>query len=130
MLQPDELTAKRRRIMSGARPTGRLHIGHLVGALSQWAAFARTDDAYFEVADLHALTTAYERTDSLESNVTEMVVDWLAAGIDPDRCTMYLQSRVPEIAEMHLLLSMIVPVAWLQRVPTFKDQIVSLGPDV
>jgi tryptophanyl-tRNA synthetase len=129
-MQRPELRAVRRRIMSGARPTGRLHIGHLVGALSQWAAFARTDDAFFEIADLHALTTAYDRTETFESHVAGMVLDWIAAGVDPERCTMYLQSRVPEIAEMHLLLSMIVPVSWLQRVPTFKDQIVSLGADV
>lgn len=116
--------------MSGTRPTGRLHIGHLVGALSQWAAFSRTDEAFFEVADLHALTTAYERTASIENNVTDLVLDMLAAGIDPVRSALYLQSNIPQIAEMHLLLSMIVPVSWLQRVPTFKDQIAALGGDV
>ncbi len=116
--------------MSGTRPTGRLHIGHLVGALSQWAAFSRTDETFFEVADLHALTTAYERTETIESSVTELVLDWLAAGVDPNRSALYLQSRIPQIAEMHLLLSMIVPVSWLQRVPTYKDQITALGPEV
>jgi len=116
--------------MSGTRPTGRLHIGHLVGALSQWAAFSRTDETFFEVADLHALTTAYERTASIENNVTELVLDLLAAGIDPARSAIYLQSNIPQIPEMHLLLSMIVPVSWLQRVPTFKDQIAALGGDV
>jgi tryptophanyl-tRNA synthetase len=128
MIEPSERRV--RRIMSGTRPTGRLHIGHLVGALSQWAAFARTDEAFFEVADLHALTTAYDRTETFENNVTEMVLDWIAAGVDPERCTMYVQSHVPEIAEMHLLLSMIVPISWLQRVPTFKDQTAALGADV
>jgi tryptophanyl-tRNA synthetase len=116
--------------MSGTRPTGRLHIGHLVGALSQWASFSRTDETFFEVADLHALTTAYERTETIESSVTELVLDWLAAGVDPEKSALYLQSRIPQIAEMHLLLSMIVPVSWLQRVPTFKDQIAALGPEV
>jgi tryptophanyl-tRNA synthetase len=116
--------------MSGTRPTGRLHIGHLVGALSQWAEFSRTDEAFFEVADLHALTTGYDHTESIESNVTELVLDWLAAGVDPVRSAMYVQSQIPQIAEMHLLLSMIVPVAWLQRVPTFKDQITALGADI
>ncbi len=119
-----------RRIMSGARPTGRLHIGHLVGALSQWAAYSKTDETYFEVADYHALTTGYEKTESIEANVRELVLDWLAAGIDADRSVMYLQSRVPQIAELHLLLSMIVPVAWLQRVPTYKDQLSALGGEI
>ena len=116
--------------MSGIRPTGRLHLGHLVGTLSQWAAFSRTDEAFFEVADLHALTTAYDRSESIEANVREIVIDALAAGVETKRATIYVQSRVPEIAELHLLLSMIVPVSWLQRVPTFKDQIVALGADI
>ncbi len=116
--------------MSGMRPTGRLHLGHLLGALSQWVAYSTNDEAFFEVADLHALTTAYERTETIASNVREMVVDWLAAGVDPERATIYVQSDVPQIAEMHLLLSMIVPIAWLQRVPTFKDQIAALGGEI
>jgi tryptophanyl-tRNA synthetase len=120
----------KRRIMSGMRPTGRLHIGHLFGALSQWVEFQAHDEAFFEIADLHALTTAYERTEKLDANVREIVLDWLAAGIDPERSTMYVQSHVPEISELHLLLSMIVPVAWLQRVPTFKDQIAQLGGEI
>ncbi|GAC1497856.1 MAG: tryptophan--tRNA ligase [Vulcanimicrobiaceae bacterium] len=119
-----------RRIMSGSRPTGRLHMGHLFGALSQWATMSRSDDAFFEVADLHALTTGYERSDTIATNIDEMVLDWIASGVDCERAALYVQSHVPQIAEMHLLLSMIVPVAWLQRVPTYKDQIVALGPDV
>lgn len=118
------------RIMSGMRPSGRLHLGHLFGALSQWVALSQRDEAFFEVADYHALTTAYARTSAIEGNVVEMVRDWLAVGIDPARAALYVQSHVPEIAEMHLLLSMVVPVTWLQRVPTFKDQIVALGLDV
>lgn len=120
----------RRRIMSGMRPTGRLHLGHYVGVLAQWVALARDNETFFEVADLHALTTAYDRTADLATNVRETVRDWLAAGVDPERSTLYVQSHVPQIAEMHLLLSMIVPVSWLQRVPTYKDQIVALGNDV
>ena len=116
--------------MSGARPTGRLHIGHLVGALAPWAAYSRTDETYFEVADLHALTTGFDKTESIETNVRELVLDWLAVGIDADRSVLYLQSRVPQIAELHLLLSMIVPVAWLQRIPTYKDQIAALGGEI
>jgi tryptophanyl-tRNA synthetase len=116
--------------MSGMRPTGRLHIGHLVGALTQWVQFSRTDEAFFEVADLHALTTGYESTEAIASSTSEMVLDWLAAGLDAERSVMYVQSHVPEISELHVLLSMIVPVAWLQRVPTYKDQIAALGPGI
>ncbi len=119
-----------RRIMSGSRPTGRLHIGHLFGALAQWAEMSRRDDAFFEVADYHALTTGYENTGTIRGDIVEMVMDWLACGVDPQRSALYVQSQVPQIAEMHLLLSMIVPVAWLQRVPTFKDQIAALGPEI
>jgi len=116
--------------MSGMRPTGRLHLGHLVGALSQWVAFSSEYDAYFEIADLHALTTAYEHPEAVGPARDQMVIDWLAAGIDPARATIFQQSLVPEISELHVLLSMIVPVAWLQRVPTYKDQIAALGPHV
>jgi tryptophanyl-tRNA synthetase len=112
------------------RPTGRLHLGHLVGALIPMVEYSRTDETFYEVADLHALTTAYERTEVIAPAIREMVLDWLAAGIDPERSTMYVQSHVPEISELHLLLSMIVPLGWLQRVPTFKDQIAALGPDI
>ncbi len=120
----------RRRVMSGMRPTGRLHIGHLVGVLRGWVALTADNDAFFEVADLHALTTAYDRSDTIGASIHEMVIDWLAAGVDPERATLYVQSHIPQIAEMHLLLSMIVPLAWLQRVPTFKDQIAALGGEV
>jgi tryptophanyl-tRNA synthetase len=112
------------------RPTGRLHIGHLVGALSQWVEFARTSEAFFEVADLHALTTGFSHTEELRANALEVVRDWLAAGLDPARATIYLQSRIPEISELHVLLSMITPVSWLQRVPTYKEQIEALGGDI
>lgn len=116
--------------MSGSRPTGRLHLGHLVGALAPWAAYSKTDETFFEVADFHALTTGYDKAESIEGNVREMVIDWLAAGVDPDRSVMYLQSDIPQISQLHLLLSMIVPVAWLQRVPTYKDQIAALGGEI
>ena len=120
----------RSRIMSGMRPTGRLHLGNYFGALQNWVELAKHDDTFFEVADYHALTTAYERTGDIGPGIREVVLDWLAAGIDPERSVVYVQSAIPEIAEMHLLLSMIVPVAWLQRVPTYKDQIVQLGADI
>ncbi len=119
-----------KRIMSGSRPTGRQHLGHLVGALSQWVEFSRTGEAFFEVADLHALTTRFEDPSAIRKDTVEMLLDWLAAGIDPKRATIYLQSRIPEISELHVLLGMIVPVSWLQRVPTYKDQIAQLGPDI
>ncbi|MFZ1124492.1 MAG: tryptophan--tRNA ligase [Candidatus Baltobacteraceae bacterium] len=130
MAVQDTQAPARRRIMSGMRPTGRLHIGHLVGALTNYVALARTYEAFFEVADLHALTTGYEQSETIAANTTEMVLDWLAAGLRPENCAMYVQSHVPEISELHLLLSMIVPVAWLQRVPTYKDQIAALGGDI
>jgi tryptophanyl-tRNA synthetase len=112
------------------RPTGRLHLGHLVGALSQWVAFERDFEAYFEIADLHALTTSYEHPGNLRALRDEMVLDWLAAGVDPERATIFQQTLVPEISELHVLLAMIVPVSWLQRVPTYKEQIEALGPHV
>jgi tryptophanyl-tRNA synthetase len=118
------------RVMSGMRPTGRLHIGHLVGALAQWVAFPPTVDAYFEIADLHAFTTSYDTPQAIRDNCDELVLDWLAAGVDPERSTLFLQSAIPEISELFTLLSMIVPVAWLQRVPTYKDQIDALGGDI
>jgi tryptophanyl-tRNA synthetase len=122
--------SSRVRLMSGMRPTGRLHLGHFVGVLQQWVSFCSTHDAYFEIADLHALTTGFADTVNLSDNSREMVLDWLAAGVDPERSTMYLQTLVPEISELHTLLSMIVPVSWLQRVPTYKDQIEALGGDI
>jgi tryptophanyl-tRNA synthetase len=124
------VTPRPRRVMSGTRPTGRLHLGHLVGALSQWVEFQRTGETFIEIADLHALTTAFDRTGDIADSIRELFLDLVAAGIDPKRTTLYVQSHVPQISEMHLLLSMIVPVAWLQRVPTFKDQINELGGEV
>jgi tryptophanyl-tRNA synthetase len=112
----------RPRILSGMRPTGPLHIGHLTGALDNWVALMDTYDCYFTVVDWHALTTDYADPKDVRENVLEVATDWLAAGLDPARCTMFVQSLVPEHAELHLLLSMIVPVPWLERVPSYKDQ--------
>ena len=116
--------------MSGTRPTGRLHVGHLVGALAQWVELQATGDAFFEIADLHAFTTGYEDPQAIRDSREELVLDWLAAGVDPARATVFLQSAVPEIAELQAMLAMIVPLSWLQRVPTFKDQIEALGPEI
>jgi tryptophanyl-tRNA synthetase len=104
------------------RPTGSLHLGNYHGALKNWTELQYQFDCYFFIADYHALTTGYEDTRQLEDFTWEMVVDWLAAGLNPAVCTMFIQSRVPEHAELHLLLSMITPLSWLERVPTYKDQ--------
>lgn len=116
-------TIRKPRVMSGMRSTGPLHLGHLVGVLSQWAEFCDTSDAYFEIADLHAFTTEFSDPKSIRDARIEMVAVWLAAGVDPSRSTIFLQSAVPEIAELHALLSMITPVSWLERIPTYKGQI-------
>lgn len=118
---------KPRRVLSGMRPTGRLHLGHLAGALGNWLEFQETYDCFFEIADLHALTTEYQNTAGLAENIFEMAVDFLAAGLDPEKCTIFIQSRVPEISELHLLLSMITPLGWLQRCPTYKEQLSQLA---
>lgn len=109
------------RIVSGMRPTGRLHLGHLLGTLHTWRELQATHECFFFVADWHALTTDYDRTEGVATNVVEMVTDWLASGIDPARVTIFVQSSVPEHAELHLLLSMITPLGWLERVPTYKE---------
>ena len=113
--------------MSGMRPTGGLHIGHLVGVLTQYANFCDTADAFFEIADLHAYTTEFDNPQEIRAARNEMVAVWLAAGVDPQQSTIFLQSAVPEIGELHVLLSMITPVSWLERVPTYKGQIDALG---
>src|SRR5579872_3844854 len=116
--------------MAGMRPTGRMHVGHLLGALQNFIALSESDECFYEVADLHALTTKFSRSKEIPTDVHEMVLDWLAAGLDPRRCTIYLQSLIPEISEMYVLLSMITPVSWLERVPTYKDQIEQLGQEI
>ncbi|NND00834.1 MAG: tryptophan--tRNA ligase [Gammaproteobacteria bacterium] len=111
------------RVVSGMRPTGRLHLGHYHGVLKNWLELQHEFDCYFFVADWHALTTHYEEeSDTFSDNVWEMVIDWLAVGVDPSRSTMFIQSRVPEHAELNLLLSMITPLGWLERVPSYKEQ--------
>ncbi len=110
------------RVLSGMRPTGRLHLGHYHGVLKNWVELQHEYESFFFVADWHALTTHYETRVDRSENVWEMVVDWLAAGVDPGRATLFIQSRVMEHAELNLLLSMITPLSWLERVPTYKDQ--------
>jgi tryptophanyl-tRNA synthetase len=115
------------RVLSGMRPTGRMHLGHYHGALKNWVRLQEEHECLFFVADWHALTTHYETPDVIETSVYDMVIDWLACGLDPNRCTIFIQSRVPEHAELTLLLGMITPVGWLERVPTYKDQQLQLA---
>jgi tryptophanyl-tRNA synthetase len=111
------------RVVSGMRPTGKLHLGHLVGALNNWAPLQDKYDCFYFVADWHALTSDYADTSEIVENAYDMVADWIAAGLDPERSTIFIQSLVPEHAELFLLLSMTVPIPWLERVPTYKEQI-------
>jgi len=111
------------RILSGMRPTGKLHLGNLVGALQNWIELEDHYESFHFVADWHMLTTDYADTAELRSNVQEMVTDWLAAGLDPAKATFFIQSRLPEHAELHLLLSMVTPLGWLERVPSYKEQL-------
>jgi tryptophanyl-tRNA synthetase len=104
------------------RPTGKLHLGHLVGALRNWTELQAQYDCFYFAADWHALTTDYADTSRLQSYVIDNVMDWIAAGVDPERATIFVQSLVPEHAELHLLLSMMIPIPWLERVPTYKEQ--------
>jgi len=118
--------ASRERVLSGMRPTGQLHLGNLLGALDNWVRLQDEYDCFFFVADWHALTTDYPPRGELRANTLEMVADWLGAGLDPARSTLFVQSLVPEHAELHLLFSMVTPVAWLERVPTFKEMVEQL----
>jgi tryptophanyl-tRNA synthetase len=110
------------RVLSGMRPTGALHLGHYHGVLKNWVKLQHEHECFFFVADWHALTTHYDTPEIIAENVWEMVIDWLAAGVDPSHATLFIQSHVPEHAELHLLLSMITPLGWLERIPTYKDQ--------
>ena len=110
------------RVVSGMRPTGKLHLGHLVGALKNWTALQEGYDCFYFVADWHALTSEYANTGPITSYALDNVADWLAAGVDPERSTIFVQSLVPEHAELYLLLQMVVPIPWLERVPTYKAQ--------
>lgn len=114
--------SSRSRVVSGMRPTGRLHLGHLVGALSNWVQLQETYDCFYFVADWHALTSDYADTSQLTTYTYDNVADWIGVGLDPEKSTFFIQSLIPEHAELFLLLSMVVPVPWLERVPTYKEQ--------
>lgn len=122
MTQNNNTPPARDRVLSGMRPTGALHLGHYHGALKNWVRLQSEMECFYFVADWHALTTHYESREVIEKNVYEMVIDWLAAGLDPNLCTLFLQSRIPEHAELFTLLAMGTPIGWLERVPTYKDQ--------
>jgi tryptophanyl-tRNA synthetase len=116
------MTSPRKRVLSGMRSTGKLHLGNYVGALENWVRMQDEYQCFYFIADWHALTTDYADTSQVKQNSIEVLLDWLAAGLDPERSTMFIQSHVPQHAELHLLLSMITPLGWLERVPTYKEQ--------
>lgn len=116
------MTQENKAILSGMRPTGRLHLGHY-SVLENWARLQKDYDAYFFIADYHALTTAFDNTASIGQNIQDMALDWLAAGLDPEQSAIFVQSEIKELAELHIYFSMITPLSWLERVPTYKDQV-------
>ncbi len=111
-----------KRVLSGMQPSGKLHLGNLVGAVNNWLKLQEEHNSTFIIVDWHALTTHYQKTENIEKNKTEMMIDWLATGIDPEKATLFVQSDVKEHAELHLVLSMITPLSWLERVPTYKEK--------
>jgi len=118
---------KRGRILSGMRPTGRLHLGNYLGALVNWVALQDDYECFYSVVDWHALTTGHDKTEGLTESIHEMVLDWLAAGLDPERSVLFVQSHVPQHAILHLLFSMVTPMSWLERNPTVKEMVRDLG---
>ncbi len=116
------MTSENQRVLSGIRPTGRMHLGHLHGVLKNWLRLQHEYDCFFFAADWHALTTHYEQSRDIEASMWDMLVDWLAVGVDPGKAKLFIQSHIPEHAELHLLLSMVTPLGWLERVPTYKEQ--------
>ena len=116
------MTTPRKRVLSGMQPSGLLHLGNYLGALENWKGLQNEFECYFFVADWHALSTNYADTSRVREFVHELLIDWLAAGIDPAKATVFVQSRIPEHAVLHLLFSMMIPVAWLERNPTYKEK--------
>jgi len=120
------MDAQMKRVFSGMRPTGKLHLGHLAGALTNWINLQDKYECFYEMADLHALTTDYQNPFGIRENITEMLLDFFAFGINPKKATVFVQSKIPEISELHLLLSMFTPLGWLERCPTYKEQVTQL----
>lgn len=115
------------RIFSGMQPSGRFHLGNYLGALENWVKMQHEYECFFSIVDWHALTSSYEDTSKLPERINDMALDWLSAGLDPEKCVIFIQSHVKEHAELHLLLSMMTPLSWLERVPTYKDKLQQLG---
>jgi len=127
----DPKTMAKKRVLSGIQPTGRLHLGNLIGAIENWVKLQDRYDCYFFIADLHALTTAYDSSQEMREDIKQAVIDLLSSGLDPNKCVIFKQSDMPEHSELHLLLSMVIPVPWLERVPTYKSKIEELkGKDL
>jgi tryptophanyl-tRNA synthetase len=131
-LQEEQLTFQesllmKKRIVSGMRPTGKLHLGHLHGALNNWKSLQNEYECFFFVADWHAMTTEYANTGNIRESIPDIIMDWISAGLDPDRSTFFVQSSVPEHTELHLVFSMITPLSWLERNPTYKEQLRELS---
>ena len=116
----------KKRVLSGMRPTGKLHLGNLHGALTNWKRLQEEYECFFFVADWHALTSEYQETNFIKEFIWEMLIDWLSVGLDPNKSTLFIQSKLPEHAELHLIFSMITPIPWLERNPTYKEQIKEL----
>ncbi|MCL5038051.1 MAG: tryptophan--tRNA ligase [Chloroflexi bacterium] len=123
---------KKIRVLSGMRPTGKLHLGHLLGAIKNWKSLQSQDkyECFFFMADWHALSTAYRHSEHIAQNTIEVALDYMASGLDPEKCTFYVHSHVPQIAELFILYAMITPTAWVTRVPSYKGQIQELGEDI
>ncbi len=117
----------KKRIVSGMRPTGRLHLGHLYGALLNWKKLQEEYECFYFIADWHALTSEYAQTDIIRDSINDMVIDWISVGLDPEKCTFFTQSQIKEHAELHLIFSMITPLPWLERNPTYKEQLTELS---
>ncbi|MCP4147205.1 MAG: tryptophan--tRNA ligase, partial [bacterium] len=118
----DKIKTEEKIVMSGMRPTGKLHLGHWEGALKNWIQLQEKYRCYFSIVDWHALTTDYQKPGEIKQNIKGVLLDWLSAGIDPEKSVVFVQSRIKEISELFLLLSMMTPLGWLERVPTFKEQ--------
>ena len=117
----------KKRILSGMRPTGRLHLGHYFGVLENWVALQEEYDCFFMVADWHALTSEWKNAGAIPQNIRENAADWIACGVDPEKSVIFIQSAVPQHAELHLILSCVTPLGWLERVPTYKEQMKELS---
>jgi len=118
---------KRKRIVSGMRPTGKLHLGHLHGALLNWKKLQEEYDCFYFIADWHALTSEYSDTGIIRESINDIIIDWISVGLDPEACTFFIQSQIKEHSELHLIFSMITPLPWLERNPTYKEQLTELS---